>query len=165
MQLEKVVENVLGELSESLYQLSENQYYTPCKHLSNASIGQHVRHVVELFQCLLNGYETGLVNYEKRKRDTKIETDKGFAVLLLQDIVNAIDRVNKDLNIEVALGHDAEGALISSNYFREVLYNIEHAIHHMALIRVGVQEMTDIVLPESYGVAPSTIQHRQACAQ
>ncbi|MEM9648432.1 MAG: hypothetical protein AAF969_08120, partial [Bacteroidota bacterium] len=48
---------------------------------------------------------------------------------------------------------------------REVMYNLEHTIHHHALIKVGIQFFTDIPLPESFGVAPSTLQHRQACAQ
>ncbi|MBS1575551.1 MAG: hypothetical protein JST09_09640 [Bacteroidetes bacterium] len=37
--------------------------------LSGAAIVGHVRHVLEMFVCLQQGYETGMVNYEKRKRD------------------------------------------------------------------------------------------------
>ena len=45
------------------------------------------------------------------------------------------------------------------------MYNLEHAIHHHALIKVGLKIMTKIELPESFGVAPSTIQYRKVCAQ
>jgi hypothetical protein len=45
------------------------------------------------------------------------------------------------------------------------MYNLEHTIHHMALIRIGISEVSDIRLSENYGVASSTIKHLQSCAQ
>jgi hypothetical protein len=35
----------------------------------------------------------------------------------------------------------------------------------MALIRIGINEVADIVLPENFGVASSTVKHKQQCAQ
>ena len=52
-----------------------------------------------------------------------------------------------------------------TNYYREVAYNLEHTIHHMALIKVGICEFTDILVPEGFGVAASTIKYRKECAQ
>jgi hypothetical protein len=54
---------------------------------------------------------------------------------------------------------------IPSNYYREIAYNLEHTIHHMALIRVGINEVSMIELPQDFGVAYSTIKYRQQCAQ
>jgi hypothetical protein len=54
---------------------------------------------------------------------------------------------------------------ISTNYFREIAYNLEHTIHHMALIRIGLREIGDIPVDESYGVASSTTKYRQKCVQ
>ena len=86
MLLKKPIQNVFVQLTESLHRLTSTEYTQPSKILFNASIGQHVRHIIELFLCLETGYETGVVNYEKRKRDYKIETDKDFAIQLLKDI-------------------------------------------------------------------------------
>jgi hypothetical protein len=157
--------SVFAELQNALIELPDGVYSKPCPSLSNATIGQHARHIIELFQCLETGYETGLVNYEKRKRDLQIEQDKTVAIALLGIIINGLDKQDKDLTLQASFGDGSVEVNLNSNYYREVAYNLEHTIHHMALIRVGIKEFTTIVLPDSFGVAPSTIQYRKACAQ
>lgn len=166
MLLKQPIQNVFVQLTESLNQLSVAEYSQPSRILFNASIGQHVRHIIELFLCLEKGYETGVVNYEKRKRDYKIETDKDFAIQLLKDIYHRLDRPNIELVME-AEDYEAgqEIVAIPSNYYREIAYNLEHTIHHMALIRVGINEVSSVVLPQEFGVAYSTIKYRKECAQ
>jgi hypothetical protein len=166
MQLQQSIQNVFVQISESLEQLSCEQYSRPSKILFGATIGQHVRHVIELFICLQNGYHTGVVNYEKRKRDYAIENDKDFAATLLQSIYLTLDKTNKDLVLETTGDeHSTENIAIQTNYYREIAYNLEHTVHHMALIRVGITEVSNIEVPNSFGVASSTIKYRQACAQ
>jgi len=166
MLLKQPIQNVFVQLSETLNQLSNDEYVQPSKILFNASIGQHVRHIIELFLCLEKGYETGVVNYEKRKRDYQIETNKNLAIQLLKDIYHRLERPNADLVMEAEDYENTAGAvMIPSNYYREIAYNLEHTIHHMALIRVGVNEVSTIELPQEFGVAYSTIKYRQQCAQ
>ena len=166
MLLKQPIQNVFVQLTESLNQLSNAEYSQPSKILVNASIGQHVRHIMELFLCLEQGYESGVVNYDHRKRDYKIETDKDFAVQLLMEIYHRLDRPNIDMVMETEDYEDSSGVVvIHSNYYREIAYNLEHTIHHMALIRIGINEVSSIVLPVQFGVAYSTIKFRQQCAQ
>lgn len=166
MQLQQAVNNIFVQLSDSLSQLSPQQYMQPCKTLFNNTIGQHVRHIIELFQCLEKGYEGGIVNYEKRKRDTQIETDKELANGLLLDIHRGLTKDNKVLTLEACYDdHINEAIHIETNYHREIAYNLEHTIHHMALIRVGITEIAAIELPDDFGVASSTIKYRKQCAQ
>lgn len=54
---------------------------------------------------------------------------------------------------------------IETNYFREVLYNLEHCIHHQALIKVALLNFNYIQISETFGIAPSTIEFRKICAQ
>lgn len=166
MLLKHPIQNVFVQLSESLNQLSDTEYKQPSNILFNATIGQHVRHIIELFLCLEKGYDEGTVNYEKRKRDYRIESDKNFAASLLKDIYRRLNRPNKDIILEAEdYGDTAEVVAIPSNYYREIAYNLEHTIHHMALIRVGINEVSSVILPTEFGVAYSTIKFRQQCAQ
>lgn len=166
MLLRHPIQNVVVQLTGSLRQLSDAEYVQPSAILFGATIGQHVRHIIELFQCLDKGYAEGVVNYEKRKRDYRIETDKNLAAELLKDIYHTLERPNRDIILEAEDYEDAvETISIPSNYYREIAYNLEHTIHHMALIRVGISEVSSICLPAEFGVAYSTIKYRQQCAQ
>lgn len=166
MQLTNAIKNVFVQLSDSLNQISDEQYTAPSKVLFNATIGQHVRHIIELFIELENGYECGIVNYEKRKRDYKIENDKAFAAMWLDKIYNGLEKANKSLLLQSNYDESSNELIsVETNYVREVVYNLEHTVHHMALIRVGINEVSNLTLPASYGVASSTIKYRQACAQ
>jgi hypothetical protein len=166
MLLKQPIQDVFVQLTETLNQLSGDEYIQPSKILFNASIGQHVRHIIELFLCLEKGCETGVVNYEKRKRDYQIETNKDLAIQLLKDIYRRLERPNIDLVMEAEDYENTEDVVaIPSNYYREIAYNLEHTIHHMALIRVGVNEVSGIELPQEFGLAYSTIKYRQQCAQ
>jgi len=55
--------------------------------------------------------------------------------------------------------------IVETNYYRELIYNLEHTIHHMALIKVGINEVSCIAVPEGFGIATSTIKFRRSCAQ
>jgi hypothetical protein len=166
MQLQQAIKNVFLQLSDSVNQLSDEQYQRPSQTLFNATIGQHVRHIIELYICLYNGYETGIVNYDKRKRDTRIEQDKSFANELLEMIGFNLEKPDKDLVLESNYAEEPDSVVIvPTNFYREIIYNLEHTVHHMALIRVGINEVSHITVPEGFGTASSTIKYRKTCAQ
>jgi len=146
--------------------LTPNEYTCPSNILFNATIGQHVRHVIELFLELEKGYQTGRVNYDKRKRDYTIETDRDVAIELLHGIYSRLKKFDKHLLLESSCDeHSNDTVIISTNYFRELMYNLEHTVHHMALIRVGINEVSSVAVPEDFGVASSTVKFKKTCAQ
>lgn len=153
----------IEQFKDILHGLPKEHYGTPCPVLSNATIGQHTRHIIELYLCLINGYERAVVSYDKRERDQRIENDATFAIEQLEFIQIHLEKPNKDIQMCYEL--NGEENLLVSNYFREVMYNLEHAIHHHALIKIGIEHFADMELPKSFGVAPSTLEYRKACAQ
>eukprot|EP01136_Pigoraptor_vietnamica_P005677 Opistho-1_new@37630 len=166
MLIQKAIGHVFAQLQDALVNISSSQYTQASQRLSGATIGQHVRHVIELFLCLEKGYAQGVVNYEKRNRDIQIETDKAMAVDLLRSLYARIGKQDAALSLEFAGDGSSEaGVTIATNYYRELLYNLEHTVHHMALIRVAVTELSDLVLPDGFGVASSTLKYRASCAQ
>ncbi|WP_375323709.1 DinB family protein [Flagellimonas sp. GZD32] len=155
--------DTLEQFKQVLLALPLDCYSQKCSVLSNATIGQHTRHVIELYLCLLQGYPSANVSYDRRERDLRIEQDLTFAMEKLSLIQSQLQQPNKHLKITYELA--GETTCLDSNYYREVMYNLEHTIHHHALIKVGIEQITGQELPISFGVAPSTMQYRKTCAQ
>ena len=157
------INNSLNELIDLLDQMSDEDYAAPCHELSNASIGEHTRHIIEMFECLESQYESAIVNYDLRERNKRIQTDTGFATSRINVIKSTIDKPNKTLKLQQIV--DGEKINIESNYFRELLYNLEHCIHHQALIKVALIKSESAAVNDNFGVARSTIEYRNQCAQ
>lgn len=153
------IKNNLQSLIDLLQQLSADQYNEPCTALSGASIGCHYRHIIEMFICLLDTYDEGVVNYDHRPRNRTVETNIKVALQKLEFVIAELKKPNKSIHIELTLGE--EKLRIESSYHRELLYNLDHTIHHQALIKIGVSEYDNIVLDDNFGVAPSTIHYRR----
>lgn len=164
-----IINNLL-EISELLGKLSQDQYSTKLEILSQASIGQHVRHIIECYQCLLNAEQRKEVNYDERQRNLRLETDIDFASETIEGIVNTLSRVKQDFPLTFVADYSTtEGQVplaIQTTFYRELVHNLEHSIHHQALIKVAITEMDlTALLADNFGYAPSTIRHLTKCAQ
>ncbi|OXG08653.1 hypothetical protein BC749_106273 [Flavobacterium araucananum] len=159
----KSLRHSLDELIYLLDQLSDKEYSKSCEALSNATIGEHTRHIIEMFQCLDNGYDSGILNYDNRERNFQIQTETEFAKQCIIEIKTGLKSENKTLYLEQVI--DGLAIRIQSSYYRELLYNLEHCIHHQALIKVAVMQFENILINENFGVARSTIEYRKQCVQ
>lgn len=151
------------QITELLNQLNEEEYIFCHTELSNATIGEHTRHIIEMYQSLLKSYATGTVNYDKRERNITIQTNKTVAINAINIILENIALENIEMTLEQ--GVEKVTFKVQTNYFRELLYNLEHSIHHQALIKVAVLKNKNIQLCSEFGVAKSTIEYRTQCAQ
>ncbi len=148
---------VLDELSHFLAQLKPHDFSDISPVLRTSSIGQHVRHILELYDCLVSQYESGLVCYDDRKREKRLETDVNLALVKIKEIQSTIRLHDKELLLKMAAGSDLE--TIRTSYNRELCYNLEHCIHHQALIKIACNSLDYISLPASFGVAKSTMDY------
>ncbi|MBL7842495.1 MAG: DinB family protein [Cyclobacteriaceae bacterium] len=157
--------DILSQLTHLVNQLSEHEYSKPIESLDHSSIGQHVRHTLEFFICLEQGFGTGSINYDKRSHDKLVETDKYLALSTLNRINEFVtsNTQNKVLSLEMNYSLDQEILIsVETNYLRELIYNIEHAVHHMAIIKIGVREVVPhINLPSTFGIASSTLRYQE----
>jgi len=165
-ELTEPLKALLEQLQSLTANLTDQQYGEHLPVLSNASVGQHIRHIIEFFVELHKGYKSGLVNYDRRERDYETETSRSVAILKLREISASLGMRNRLLKLEGDFGASKElPCRAKTNYRRELVYNLEHMVHHMALLRIGVNTLSEIALPESFGVAASTLKFRNACAQ
>ena len=170
MKLKEMTYEMAGQLILVLNAIGCEKYPEKINLLSGSSLGKHVRHVIECFNCFLEGYESGIVNYDHRKRELEIEVYKLLAINKLnkiQDQLKYLD-LNKGLVLEVNFDKtEADRTKLHTTAGRELAYNLEHAIHHMALIKIGLINICpELILPEGFGIAYSTINHQnEACVR
>jgi hypothetical protein len=156
---------ILDQLTHLLHEIEENDYARPSEALSNSTVGQHLRHTLEFFVCFQTGYQTGVVNYDKRAHDKLIESDKFIALGAIQKITDFVSSLKVDRKLELEVGYDLvkeEFETVDTNAMRELVYNIEHAVHHMAIMKIGIREVASYIkLPSDFGIAASTVRHKE----
>lgn len=164
-----IIKNLV-EINDLLKGLSQEEYNRKLEILTNASIGQHIRHILEFYQCLFDGAEHKEVNYDVRQRNLKLETDIRFASNTIDSIINKLLDVKADFQVTFIADYSTtekeEAELIKSSFYRELAYNLEHSIHHQALIKVAITDMQlTYLVKDTFGFAPSTIRHMKTCVQ
>ena len=150
-------------LLNTIQDLTIDEYVKKIPSLGIASIGEHTRHIIELFQQLYLGYSSGLINYDNRKRDIQIQNDINFASDCITTVIAQLDKPNK--NLKIVSVYNNQEYLIDSNYLRELMYNLEHCIHHQAIIKIGLLCLGKTAINETFGVAKSTILYRNEYAE
>lgn len=166
MQLLQASNSILDQLADAVQQLKDADFTKPSETLSKSTLGQHLRHTLEFFLCLESGYYKGLVNYDRRSHDKLIENDRAIALGAIQKIKVFLNETKKDQSLKLEVGYNRasdECITIDTNFLRELTYNIEHAVHHMAIMKIGIREVAPYVsLPADFGVAVSTIRHQES---
>jgi hypothetical protein len=127
-------------------------------------VGAHLRHVLEFYECFLEGVPLGVIDYEQRRRDTLVETSRTAALAKTWSIVRRLKAISRDDHTVVVRPEDPpNGEPPGSTIARELQVLSSHTTHHFALIAVTLQ-MFGIPVPASFGVARSTVRYREAVA-
>lgn len=165
MSLHQSATNLLDQLDEVVSQLSDHQYQHPIPTLSNATIGQHVRHTLEFFICLIDARNDHKLNYDKRRHDRFIEQETKLTQSVIESIKGFLGKDEADIPLTLEASYEVDSTevvRVPSTFYRELAYNIEHTIHHMALIKIGVKTaFPDVQLADHFGVASSTVRYQK----
>lgn len=158
---------ILRQGESLLHTLDDETYTRSLPQVFNSAVGGHYRHCLDHFQCLLDGIEAGDVNYDQRRRDRRVETDRQFALSETRRLRRACEGIapgalDLPLTVRSKVNYTGNGSpAMLSTVGREVMYAVAHAIHHYALLGVMCGLM-NIPLPRGFGVAPSTLEHEEA---
>ena len=158
----KSVERLLDRISSEAYAGSR----LPGK----AGIGPHVRHALDHYQCLLEGISSGFIDYDHRERLREIESDRAAAVACIERMLIGMESLigmplHKPLKVRMDSGKetDRETNIHPSSLGRELQFLVSHTVHHFAIIDLHCS-ILGVEVPEGFGVAPSTLRHREQLA-
>ena len=161
---------IFDQLIDLLDHLSDDQYAAAAEIFSGASVGKHYRHIIEFFQSVSLADETETICYDNRVRDTRVENSRILAKELLQDLKNDLAQMDNEKRLtligDLATDENSENSYMLTSLLREYHYAVEHAIHHMAIIKMGVKQVfPEVKIAQEFGVAPSTLRYQHAVAK
>lgn len=126
------------------------------------SIGQHVRHILEHYQCLWQALDQGVeLDYEHRPRQNELAQSPVIALSELTAHCRRLKRLrNSTLLVSLHLSsvEPNQSQTVASSLVRELAFLASHTIHHQAIIKLLSTQM-GYSLPVEFGVHNSTLKY------
>ncbi|CAO3671798.1 unnamed protein product [Umbelopsis vinacea] len=147
--------------------MSQDIFTQESKLMPKSTIGKHIRHMSDHFRILLSNPDLRCndVNYDLRFRNVAAETDPAATIQLLKELQSRLPALedipfNTHITLTATIDPNMPAEQYQSSVGRELWYCCIHAIHHYASIKTICLEH-GLEVPDSFGVAPSTLQHAQ----
>jgi hypothetical protein len=158
--------SVIGELErgcELIKRLDDLTYIRSAT--GTGHVGGHFRHNLDIVNNFLIGIAERRIDYNRRERDIRIETDREYAVEKLDLAKRRIGNLNDGI-LERLVSVRSEvnpTTWLPSSVTRELEFVHSHTVHHHALIAEKLAGF-GIAVNENFGVAPSTLKYWQTRA-
>lgn len=155
---------MIDQITAVLSNMRDEEYAAPLDIFNGSSIGQHFRHILNFYQCVLKGVEDHVVDYSKRVRDAQAECDTCYTQEAFAAISSAVGTLQEEAAIAVKADFSADQSLgrpmVQSSIGRELMFAYDHAVHHLAIIKIGLRVVCPhLELDERVGVAPATLKY------
>lgn len=163
MQVKDALLLTIQQVNDLLEQLEPHEYRKPLPEFEGSTLGQHFRHILEFFICLERGVPSGVVDYASRERNLLFEDAPGVAKSSLDAFSSVLTQLQPATPVDLVAefgGHDRPS--YQSTVGRELAFVYDHAIHHLAIIKIGLRcHFPHIQMDRDLGVSPSTIKARK----
>ena len=132
------------------------------------AVGPHLRHCVDHFRLLLDGWRSGVVDYDARGRELRLEQDPQAMKAALDAIAISLrdigqDDLGRELTVTQAAAPGCPPASSPSRLDRELIFLSGHTIHHIAIMVLAAR-VAGIEIPSQLAVAYSTEAYRESFA-
>lgn len=162
---ENLIRENLDLLNQAVVLLDRLPEDTYTKETAGQRVGAQMRHVLEFYECFLDGLPGLHVDYSARRRDPVIQNDREAAAARARELVDRIaasEEVRGDgavwVRAEDADACEADERFVMSSVARELQSLISHTTHHYAIVALVLRAQAIDVDPE-FGVSQSTLRH------
>lgn len=127
-----------------------------------SSIGGHVRHILDIFNCLLNGINKEQIDLTARERLEDTENDPSEALLYLDKTIEGLTALKQYSIAQILTLVDdlGDGKVSTPATLGNVIFQAHsHAIHHFAIIGY-ILHIRKLAIPDiAFGYNPTTPIH------
>lgn len=158
----QIIEKQIADVTNILEQLSTSEYSQTLSLLNGSSIGKHIRHIIEFYEALFQAHQTQKLCYDHRERKTILEDNLPYALNFLAELKEKCILLDQDTPLLMQAQYNGHTYEVATSLHREIIYNIEHAVHHLAIIRIALAAcFPNVSIPENFGYAASTVQFQE----
>lgn len=155
----EAIEHNLNRGVRLLNSISDSQYSDTSMEPYHSSIGGHMRHILDVFDCIFCGLESKKVDLAARKRNELAENKTAFGLAYFENTLQQLhDLKGADFNQMIKVSDDLGLGEITTNYTlaSALIQAHSHAIHHFASIGYIICKL-GIELPDAdFGYNPTT---------
>ena len=146
-----------------------NDYTKKHEQFYHSSIGSHIRHSCDHYDKLLTLYDTRVISYDKRIRDSVIENDINTAIKHCDKLIITLNNISINKNphpnhpviIEfMSDNNDNTNIQLGSDFMRELAFVTHHSVHHISSVKLMMDSIGYIFKDSKYGLANSTIRYK-----
>jgi uncharacterized damage-inducible protein DinB len=172
---QRVMNNCIVLLKQaiSLIDRIDDEIYLSHAPLSpRGTIGGHLRHILDYYQTFLAGLQFGRINYNLRRREILVESNRICAIKEITRTIAALQSATTyddwhSLMVCTEQMEEALPAWCPSSFLRELDFLQSHTVHHFAIVAMLLR-LHEVDPGEEFGVAPSTLSYwrkEAACAR
>lgn len=142
-----------------LSSISNEQYSNTSVAPYYSSIGRHMRHILDVFDCIFDGLVISRVDLSARKRNEIVEINTDECIQYFNRIISQLNALNtSDFDKLVTVVDDLGNGLVEQKYTLGglLIQAHSHAIHHYASLGYILKQL-DIQIPDPcFGYNPTT---------
>jgi len=155
----------LRQADALLKAISDSEYVAAPQKLAPQTVGGHLRHVLEYYECFLNGLSSSHIDYDARKRDPAVQSSRSAALQRIESLISRLESepaLRGDSVIWVRV-EDSEALSVPEPFLvssvgRELQGLSSHTIHHLALIAMVLRAL-GVPVGQDFGMASSTLRY------
>lgn len=156
-----IIQSTLKTLQKSqvlLDHLSNTQLCDASVPPYHSSIGTHIRHILDFYDCIFNVDSKNSVDLTARSRNKDVEVDCGCAQDYLNRIVEKLNSVSFSVNNSVLVIDDLGlgKTEIPYTYGSLLAQANSHTIHHYAIINYIFDSLGIVINDDDFGYNPTT---------
>ncbi|OIQ38914.1 MAG: hypothetical protein BM563_05260 [Bacteroidetes bacterium MedPE-SWsnd-G1] len=142
-----------------LNSISNEQYSNTSIAPYYSSIGRHMRHILDVFDCVCEGLPNLRVDLTARKRNEIVELDTAEGIIYFNQILKKLAELKSaDLDQFITVIDDLGLGRVEQTYTLGglLIQAHSHAIHHFASLGYIISQLGIQIPDEDFGFNPTT---------